>query len=147
MLADHRLHVFARSDDYFFGVLHSRAHEVRSLALGSTLEDRPTYVSSTCFETFPPPKAGPKQRKTIEAAANELNELREQWLNPKGLIGDKDLKKRTQTSLYSERPTWLANAHAALDDAVSAAYGWKPDLDDGEILSRLLELNLEQEPA
>ncbi len=45
------------------------------------------------------------------------------------------------------RPTWLANAHAALDGAVFAAYGWSEgpnDLDDEEILKRLLVLNLER---
>jgi hypothetical protein len=32
------------------------------------------------------------------------------------------LKKRTLTNLYNERPTWLALAHRALDQAVLAAY-------------------------
>jgi hypothetical protein len=42
------------------------------------------------------------------------------------------LKKRTLTNLYNERPTWLANAHRALDEAVAAAYGWPADLGDDE---------------
>jgi len=54
-LPDHALAVFAREDDYFFGVLHSRAHEVWSLRMGTSLEDRPRYTPSTCFETFPFP--------------------------------------------------------------------------------------------
>ncbi len=37
------------------------------------------------------------------------------------------LAKRTLTNLYNERPAWLANAHAKLDAAVAAAYGW-PDI-------------------
>lgn len=32
------------------------------------------------------------------------------------------LKKRTLTNLYNERPTWLRLAHKALDEAVLAAY-------------------------
>jgi len=47
--------VFARSDDYFFGVLHSRLHEVWALRLGTRLETRPRYTPTTCFETFPLP--------------------------------------------------------------------------------------------
>jgi hypothetical protein len=70
--------------------------------------------------------------------------LRENWLNPPGL-SEEDLKKRTLTNLYNERPTWLANAHRKLDEAVFAAYGWPADLDDAEVLSRLLALNLERE--
>ena len=50
------LSVFARSDDYFFGVLHSRLHEVWALKLGTRLETRPRYTPTTCFETFPFPE-------------------------------------------------------------------------------------------
>ncbi len=35
---------------------------------------------------------------------------------------DKNLKKRTLTNLYNERPTWLKLAHKKLDEAVLAAY-------------------------
>lgn len=63
-----------------------------------------------------------------------------------GLPSD-ELKKRTLTNLYNERPTWLANAHANLDAAVFAAYGWPPDISDQGILARLLGLNPEREPA
>ena len=51
--------VFARSDDYFFGVLHSRIHEVWALRLGTRLETRPRYTPTTCFETFPFPDVAP----------------------------------------------------------------------------------------
>ena len=33
-------------------------------------------------------------------------------------------RKRTLTNLYNAGPQWLADAHAALDAAVAAAYGW-----------------------
>jgi hypothetical protein len=58
-----------------------------------------------------------------------------------------ELSKRTLTNLYNARPTWLEHAHAALDTAVLAAYGWPADLTDEAVLERLLELNLEREPA
>ncbi len=35
---------------------------------------------------------------------------------------DKNLKKRTLTNLYNERPTWLKLAHEKLDRAVLSAY-------------------------
>ncbi|MBP7828758.1 MAG: class I SAM-dependent DNA methyltransferase [Kiritimatiellae bacterium] len=92
---DHQLIVFARSDDYFFGVLHSRAHEVWALKLGTRLETRPRYTPTTCFETFPFPAVGASLadararasqakplQEAIADAARELNELRERWLNP-----------------------------------------------------------------
>ncbi len=53
----------------------------------------------------------------------------------------KELKKRTLTNLYNQRPAWLQHAHKALDEAVAAAYGWDPDIPDTDVLARLLELN------
>ena len=46
---------FARADDTTFGILHSRLHELWSLRMGTSLEDRPRYTPTTCFETFPFP--------------------------------------------------------------------------------------------
>jgi hypothetical protein len=59
----------------------------------------------------------------------------------------KQLKKRTLTNLYNERPTWLRDAHAALDSAVAAAYGWPADIADDEALARLFALNQERARA
>ena len=50
-------------------------------------------------------------------------------------------------SLYNERPAWLANAHAKLDSAVAAAYGFDVDLTDEQILEKLLALNLKRAAA
>jgi len=52
-----------------------------------------------------------------------------------------ELRKRTLTKLYNQRPAWLDNLHRELDAAVAAAYGWPADLSDEEILARLFELN------
>ena len=76
-------------------------------------------------------------------AAKRLDELRRNWLNPEG-ASEAELKKRTLTNLYNQRPTWLANAHARLDAAVYVAYGWPVDLPDEEVLKNLLALNLER---
>jgi hypothetical protein len=61
---------------------------------------------------------------------------------PKDADSAESLKKRTLTNLYNQRPTWLAQAHAKLDEAVFAAYGWPSTLSDEDLLARLLELNL-----
>lgn len=79
----------------------------------------------------------------IARAAKELVEKRDAWLNPPGL-SEAELKKRTLTNLYNQRPTWLDLAHKKLDAAVFAAYGWPEDLSDDHILQRLLDLNLER---
>ncbi len=182
---DQQLLVYARCDDYFFGVVHSRAHRIWALRLGTRLETRPRYTPTTCFETLPFPEPTEEQKAAIAEAAKGLDGLRNNWLNPpewtrqevlefpgsvegpwaryvhdpnkKGIgtvryprIVPKDercakqLKKRTLTNLYNQRPTWLDLAHRKLDQAVFAAYGWDPGISDDELLGKLLELNLER---
>jgi hypothetical protein len=88
ILPDHQIIVFARSDDYFLGVLHSSVHELWALRRGTQLEDRPRYTPTTCFETFPlpwPPGQEPADDplwQEISAAAKDLSDQRERWLNP-----------------------------------------------------------------
>ncbi|MGB3635946.1 MAG: hypothetical protein WA982_18055, partial [Rubrobacteraceae bacterium] len=151
VVPDHKLHVFAREDDYFLGVLHSRVHETWSLAQASWLGvgNDPSYSSSRTFETFPlpwPPNEESVEDPRVERiakAAHRLDELRRNWLNPEGAT-EAELKKRTLTNLYNERPTWLDNVHRKLDEAVLDAYGWSSDLSDEDLLGCLLALNAER---
>ena len=171
---DNQLTVIARDDDTTFGILHSRFHEVWSLRLGTSLEDRPRYTPTTTFETFPFPKgltpdipaadyATDPRAVAIAEAARRLVELRDRWLNPPEWVewvdepvpgypkrpvprnedAAKKLKKRTLTNLYNARPQWLADAHASLDAAVAAAYGWPADISYDDALRELLTRNLE----
>lgn len=175
----------ARADDATFGILHSRFHELWSLRMCTFLGvgNDPRYTPSTTFETFPFPTGfAPRDTRTgapdtpaaqaIAAAAQHLNQVRDNWLNPPPWVDwvrtpeeekagfptrpvakpghEADLKKRTLTNLYNARPTWLVNAHEALDKAVAAAYGWAdytPAMGDDDILRRLLALNLARSGA
>jgi hypothetical protein len=151
-LPDHQLIVVAREDDYFFGVLHSKLHEVWALRMGTALEDRPRYTPTTTFETFPfpwPPgqePAGDSQMEAIAEATRALVQKRDAWLNPPG-ADEAVLKTRTLTKLYNTRPTWLGLAHEALDRAVLDAYRWPHDLSDAELLERLFARNRERAAA
>jgi hypothetical protein len=147
-LPDHGLVVFARDDDWFFGVLHSRFHEVWTLRLGTQPTGRCRYTPA-CFETFPfpwPPatplgkltRTQEDQRSAIAQAARALAAQRCEWL------GDRADKKRMLTALYHARPAWLINAHTALDETVAAAYDWSAGLSDDEMIARLLALNQER---
>jgi len=152
ILANDGTTVFARDDDYFFGILHSRIHELWARATGTQLREAQSgfrYTSTSTFETFPfpwapgaEPIADPRVQ-AIATAAKELVEQRDRWLNAEGL-NEAEKKKRTLTNLYNARPTWLDLAHKRLDQAVFAAYGWKSDLSDEEILEKLLALNLQR---
>jgi SAM-dependent methyltransferase len=155
VLCNQQTLVFARADDYFFGVLHSSAHELWARSLGTQLRDMKSgfrYTPTSTFETFPfpwPPGHEPQDDPrvlTIAQAARELVEKRDAWLNPADAT-EKELKNRTLTNLYNARPTWLDLAHQKLDRAVLAAYGWPPTLTDDQILEHLLALNLERANA
>ncbi len=145
-LPDHQIIAFALKGDYYFGVLHSRTHEVWARRMGTQLREAESgfrYTPTTCFETFPFPEPVEEDRVSISEAARRLDELRRNWLNPEG-ASEAELKKRTLTNLYNARPTWLDNAHKGLDAAVFAAYGWPADISDEDILKNLLALNLQR---
>ncbi|MDE0150378.1 MAG: class I SAM-dependent DNA methyltransferase [Rhodospirillaceae bacterium] len=98
----------------------------------------------------------------IADAARRLVELRNRWLNPpewvewvgepvpgypmrpvaRDVAAAKELKARTLTNLYNARPQWFVDAHAALDAAVAAAYGWDAAISEDDALRELLALNV-----
>jgi type II restriction/modification system DNA methylase subunit YeeA len=152
VLPDDGIYIFARSDDFFFGIVQGRFHEVWARSQGTQVRERESgfrYTPTTCFENFPfpfpgdlqpleplpvkpPPKAKEppepdrsyaenlaaknyfmgkeepppygsrsqheeaqpspsaplapqsalEHRAAVAAAAKELNDLRERWLNP-----------------------------------------------------------------
>jgi hypothetical protein len=104
--------VVASGDACHLGVLSSHLHGVWAATAGSTLEDRPRYTPTTCFETFPfPDKLTPadtahQQTESVDGvlipaqltdtpthktrsiainiakAAAHLVQTRDNWLNP-----------------------------------------------------------------
>jgi hypothetical protein len=137
-LPDHQLVAFGRSDDLFFGVLHSRIHEVWALRMGTRLETRPRYTPSTCFETFPfPPGVIPETRaldsilSAIAAAARELNTLRERWLNPPEWTKSESLE--FPASVDGPWRGFIAGAPDAVAGVRETNEGWTPrDLFEAE---------------
>lgn len=73
VLPDTRLNVIARSDDTTFGILHSRFHEVWSLATCSWIGvgNDPIYNAKSCFGTFPFPESLTPADTTPKSAAEK----------------------------------------------------------------------------
>jgi type II restriction/modification system DNA methylase subunit YeeA len=97
VIPDKNLVVIAKDDDTALGILQSRFHAGWALRLGTSLEDRPRYTSSTTFRTFPFPEAltpnipateyaDDPRAVAVGDAARRLTELREAWLNPPDLV-------------------------------------------------------------
>ena len=143
--------------------------EARLRRLKSAVRHEQAVASETFPDDYDPKKAR-QLRTRIADAAKRLNEPRENRLDPAAedgspLLTENQLKKRTLTNLYNDRPTWLELAHLELDRAVLAAYGrpeeraeeLQPNRDERgkvnpvlgvvdpaieqELLSRLLPLN------
>ena len=135
----HACYVFAIDDDYHFGVLSSLIHERWARANSSTLKGDLRYTPSTAFGTFPfPCSPTPDAKQRVETAARQIVAIRERHCSEQN-IG--------LTKLYNLMDeggvTDLKAAHAELDRAVAAAYGWDESIvsDDATILDALYELN------
>ncbi len=158
VLPDNMLVNIGLDDALHLGVLSSRIHVGWALMVGGTLEDRPRYNKTRCFDPFPFPDATEAQkarirdlgeqldahRKRVQAAHsdvtltgmyNALARLRE--ANAGGPALDDKERAFHDRALIGV----LATIHDDLDAAVADAYGWPVDLPDDEILARLVSLN------
>src|SRR5438477_10299250 len=93
---------------------------------------------------FPGSIDGPWPRFVVNPDARGIGTVRYPRIEPRDEECAKKLAKRTLTNLYNERPAWLSHAHAKLDAAVAAAYGFAVDLTDEQILEKLLALHTER---
>ncbi len=169
MVYDQKLIVFAVESMAELCIMHSRFHEEWALFFGSSLEDRPVYTPSDCFETFPFPSLS-KTQKSLEAAADSYFYFRKQLMisSDQGLTNTYNRFHNPDESapeIYK-----LRELHQALDQAALEAYGWTdlklsyafeadyeveegkripwryrwPDELGDEVLGRLLDLNKER---
>ena len=155
VIPDNKLICIATDDAYHLGVLSSHLHVTWALATGATLEDRPVYVKTRCFDPFPFPDAAPADRAAIAALAEELDALRRTRLDAHpqltmtGLYNVLDALRAGQKLTPAERDihdagqvSILRRLHDALDAAVAAAYGWPADLPAPAVVARVVALNL-----
>jgi hypothetical protein len=137
-LPDHQVFVFARDDDYFFGVLHSRFHEVWALKQGTRLETRPRYTPTTCFETFPfpftddlrpiaaaslvtsPPPAPCRSRRE-EASPAEPSLVTSPPTNAETSLPCTSRRQEAQTPPSSSTPSLVTSTPTTLRAAIAAA--------------------------
>ncbi len=154
VLPDDALVCIASEDAFHLGVLSSRLHVVWAFMSGGTLEDRPRYNKTRCFDPFPFPDATPAQRARIGALAEELDGLRRTRLDAHpqltmtGLYNVLERLRADATLTPAEKDVHdagqvsiLRRLHDALDVAVAEAYGWPHDLVAAEIVARVVALN------
>jgi len=141
VLPDNKLVALAVSDALLLGVLSSQVHVDWALAAGSTLEDRPVYVKTTCFETFPFPHEdtglSPELADRIRTLAEQIDAHRKarqaafDSVTMTGLYNVLDKLRRGEALSAKDKTlheqglvSVLHSLHNELDTAVLAAYGW-----------------------
>jgi hypothetical protein len=102
------------------GILTSSTHGAWAHSEKSTLEDRPRYTPTSCFETFPWPQPDAAIRGEIGEIAKDLIDRR-QAICVENEIGLTDLYNRVDEGAWSE----IAEFHRRLDEAVADAFGWE----------------------
>src|SRR5690606_35453149 len=126
---------------------------------GGTLEDRPRYNKTRCFEPFPFPAATPEQREKIRRLGEALDAHRKarQAAHPgltltalynavEALRAGREPAGRDAEAARLGLAHTLLDLHRRLDRAVLDAYGWA-DLDaeartfPAAVLERLVALN------
>ena len=154
ILPDNMLVNVAASDAFVIGVLSSRIHVTWALASGGTLEDRPRYNKTRCFEPFPFPDASEQQRERIRFLGEQLDahRKRRQEAYPNLTLTEmynvlEELRVGEPLSVASQvihdhgLISVLRDIHDDIDRAVAEAYGWPSDLSTEDVLFRLVELN------
>jgi hypothetical protein len=156
-LPDNRLTVIGSADAWLLGVLSARPHVTWALAAGGTLEDRPVYNKTVCFDPFPFPDPDDSTKQRIRNLGEQLDahRKRQQELHPDltitGMYNVLE-KLRSGDALTPKEKiiheqglvSVLKQIHDELDAAVFDAYGWPHDLTDEQILERLVALNAER---
>jgi hypothetical protein len=157
VLPDNMLIAIASDDAFHLGVLSSHIHVAYALAAGGTLEDRPRYNKSRCFDPFPFPDCDESLKARIRSLAEELDAHRKRVqaehpaLTLTGIYNVLEALREERTLTAKEKAihdqglvSVLRQLHDDLDAAVAEAYGWPADLSDEEILTRLVALNAER---
>lgn len=161
ILPDHKLVAIASDDALHLGVLSSKLHGVWALASGGTLEDRPVYSKSRCFDPFPFPSDDTgltsQLAERIRSLAEDIDAHRKARqaehsnVTITGMYNVLEKLRNGDALTTAERAMndnglvgVLQSQHDELDAAVLAAYGWV-DLalpaDNDALLLRLVELN------
>jgi hypothetical protein len=105
-----------------FSLLQNSFHESWMLLYGSTLETRPMYTPSDCFETFPFPTLTPETEKELEAIGEKYYNQRQQIMQTTQLGLTKTYNRFHDPNDTADDIQQLRELHIQMDYAVMKAY-------------------------
>jgi hypothetical protein len=123
MVYTHKTIVFPTSSRAFYSLLQCSLHQHWSEFQGSSLEDRPVYTPTDCFETFPFPP-GWETDADLERIGKAYYDYRAKLMvdTNKGLT--KTYNRFHDPKEKSAEIVELRRLHGEMDRAVLARYGW-----------------------
>ncbi len=129
VIGSNKLYIIPDADLYLFGVLISNVHMAWMRIVAGRLEMRYSY-SPAVYNNFPWPTPTTAQRAKIKQTAQGILDARADF--PDASLAD----------LYDKNamPPELRKAHKANDKAVMAAYGFKPNMEEAEIVAELMKM-------
>jgi len=159
ILPDNMLVAIGSDDAFHLSVLSSHIHVTWALRAGGWLGvgNDPRYSKSRCFDPFPFPDCSDDLKARIRAIAEELDAYRKarQAEHPRltltqmynvleKLRSDEPLNATDEQIKTEGLVLILKELHDRLDALVFEAYGWPAELNEEEILARLVTLNKER---
>ena len=154
---DGTLVVVGCAESWVLGVISSSAHMIWTLEAGGTLEDRPRYNKSLCFDAFPFPDPPADLRAKIGDVADRLDThrksaiARDERVTMTGMYNVIEKLRSGEALTPKERAIHevaacgiLRDLHDELDRLVAEAYGWTWPMEREEILERLVALHGER---
>ena len=108
-----------------FTCLQSGIHEFWALQEGSTLETRPRYNPTDCFETFPFPDLNSTTQQQLEAIGENYYNHRQKIMTETQLGLTKTYNRFHDPNETDPEIEKLRQLHIEMDNAVAAAYGWE----------------------
>lgn len=118
------------AEEWLFGVLTSKMHNIWVRAVGGRLKTDYRYSATLCYNTFPFPKISAEQKNELKALAREVLGARAEHT------------EMTLGEMYNPEtmPSDLRLAHQALDVAIERCYRPEPFFSDEERLEYLFKL-------
>lgn len=130
IIAGDKLFQMPNATFYHLGVITSNVHMAWMRAVCGRLKSDYSYSNTIVYNNFPWPEVTDEQKAKIEQTAQAILDARA--IYPECSLAD----------LYDEKtmPPELRKAHQSNDKAVMAAYGFKHDMEESQIVAELMKL-------
>lgn len=137
VIPDQKIRVVGLQDGFALAILSSHVHIAWAFEAGATLEDRPVYNNTTCFDPYPFPATTDEQQARLRELGERLDSHRKRQqsaypdLTLTGMYNVLEKLRSGEALSAKERViheqglvSVLRQIHDELDAAVLAAYGW-----------------------